>query len=79
MTQADATENVAARLEQATAERDRLRSALVGLVGEDGRADLEQLEAKVRAAWAPSEDKAVTIDAIHALLATLRADDVSVE
>jgi hypothetical protein len=52
-------------------ERDRLRAALVGLVGMDGRVDLEQLEAVMRLTPAPAADKAVTIDAIHALLATL--------
>lgn len=53
------------------AQRDRLRAALVGLVGVDNRAELEQLEAVMRLLAAPAEDKAATIDAIHALLATL--------
>lgn len=52
-------------------ERDRLRAALVGLVGVDTREELEQLEAVMRVVPAPAEDKAKTIDAIHALLATL--------
>jgi len=51
-------------------ERTRLRSALVGLVGVDGREELEQMEAVMRLMPAPAEDKAKTIDAIHALLAT---------
>ena len=46
-----------------------LRSALVGLVGVDGRAELEQMEVFIRAAVAPAADKAATIDAIHALIA----------
>ena len=52
-------------------QRDRLRAALVGLVGVDTREELEQLEAVMRVVPAPAEDKAKTIDAIHALLATL--------
>jgi hypothetical protein len=53
-----------------TLQRDRLRAALVGLVGVDTRAELEQLEAAMRLMPAPAQDKAATIDAIHALLAT---------
>jgi hypothetical protein len=50
----------------------RLRSALVALVGVDGREALEELEAYMRRdAIAPAADKAVSIDAIHALIATL--------
>lgn len=49
---------------------DLLRTALVGLVGVDSRAELEQLEAAMRLMPAPAQDKAATIDAIHALLAT---------
>lgn len=56
------------------AERNRLRAALVGLVGVDGRADLEQMEGVMRLMPAPAEDKAATIDAIHALLATVAPD-----
>lgn len=52
-------------------QRDQLRAALVGLVGVDGRAELEQLEAVMRLMPAPAADKAATIDAIHALIATL--------
>jgi len=54
-------------------QRDMLRAALVGLVGVDTRAELEQLEAVMRLTRAPAEDKAATIDAIHALIATLKA------
>lgn len=56
-------------LKHIKAQRDRLRAALVGLIGVDGRADLEQMEAVMRLMPAPAEDKAVTIDAIHALIA----------
>lgn len=48
-----------------------LRAALVGLVGVDGREELEAMEAVMRLLPAPAADKAVTIDAIHALIATL--------
>ena len=48
-----------------------LRPALVGLVGADGREELQTMEATMRLLPAPAEDKAVSINAIHALLATL--------
>ncbi len=63
-----------ARVRRAFEERDRLRAALVGLVGADGRAELEQMETVMRTLPAAAEDKAVTIDAIHALLATIKAE-----
>jgi hypothetical protein len=44
---------------------------LVGLVGVDGLTELEQMESVMRLLPAPAEDKAKTIDAIHALLATI--------
>ncbi len=47
-----------------------LRSALVGLVGVDTREELEQLEVVMRLMPAPAADKAATINAIHALIAT---------
>lgn len=52
-------------------QRDLLRAALVKLVGADTKAELEQMEIVMRSLPAPAEDKAATIDAIHALLATL--------
>jgi hypothetical protein len=57
--------------EKLRAERDLLRAALVGLVGVDGKIDLEQMEVVMRAMPAPAQDKAATIDAIHALIATI--------
>jgi hypothetical protein len=53
-------------------ERDKLRAALVGLVGVDGHADLAEMEVVMRAMPAPAEDKARTIDALHVLMATVR-------
>lgn len=64
-------ESMSIPIENAIAQRDRLRAALVGLVGVDGREELEAMEAMMRLLPAPAADKAVTIDAIHALIATL--------
>lgn len=58
-------------LSEVIAQRDRLRAALVGVVGVSTREELEQMEAFMRSTPAPAEDKAATIDAIHALIATL--------
>jgi len=58
--------------QQAERERDQLRSALVGLVGSDGREELDAMEAMMRLMPAPDADKAVTINAIHALIGTLK-------
>lgn len=54
-------------------DRNRLRSALVGLVGASEPGDLRQMEAAIRVLPAPDEDKAATINAIHALIATTAA------
>ena len=48
-----------------------LRAALVGLIGADAEQELREMEATVRLLPAPEADKAVSINAIHALLATL--------
>lgn len=48
-----------------------LRSALVGLIGADTEAELQQMETAMRMLPAPEADKAVSINAIHALLATM--------
>jgi len=58
-------------LRKAEADNAVLRTALVGLVGADGKAELEQMEAVMRVLPVPMADKAASIDAIHALLATL--------
>ena len=54
------------------AERDRLRRALIGLVGVESRKDLREMELVMRAIAAPWEDKIAMLDAIHALLATMK-------
>lgn len=59
-----------ATLQTQAATIERLRSALAGLVGADSRSELEQMEAVIRLAPAPDEDKTVSINAIHALIAT---------
>jgi hypothetical protein len=64
-------------LSEVMAQRDRLRAALVALIGVDGKTDLEQMEAVMRLMPAPAEDKAASIDAIHALIATLPATNGS--
>lgn len=51
----------------------RLRAALVGLVGVDGREELEQMEMAIRQSPAPADDKVAALNGIHALLATLPA------
>ncbi|WP_157662645.1 hypothetical protein [Sulfuriferula sp. AH1] len=48
-----------------------LRGALVGLIGADSEQELRQMEATMRVLPAPEADKAVSINAIHALLATM--------
>jgi len=48
-----------------------LRAALVGLIGADTEAELRVMEATMRMLPAPDADKAVSINAIHALLATM--------
>jgi hypothetical protein len=58
-------------LSEVMAQRDRLRAALVALIGVDGKAELEQMEAVMRLMPAAAEDKAASVDAIHALIATL--------
>lgn len=51
-------------------ERDRLRAALVGLVGASEPDELREMELAMRALPAPAEDKAAALEAIHALIAT---------
>ncbi|WP_231409656.1 hypothetical protein [Ralstonia solanacearum] len=47
-----------------------LRAALVGLVGADDKEELEHMEDAMRALPVPEHDKAATVLAIQALLAT---------
>jgi hypothetical protein len=54
-------------LRDVIAQRDRLRAALAGLVGVSTREDCEAMEVAVRSLPICAEDKAVTLDAIHAL------------
>ena len=51
-----------------------LRNALVGIVGGDGKEELEQIEVGVRALPAPDADKSTILNAIHALRATLPSE-----
>lgn len=63
--------SIGSPIENAIAQRNTLRAALVGLIGVDGKDDLKALEATMRLMPAPAADKAASIDAIHALLETL--------
>ena len=58
-------------MSQTARDRTMLRAALVGLVGADTADELKAMEATMRMLPAPEADKAVTINAIHALIATL--------
>ena len=51
-------------------ERDLLRSALAGIVGASEPDELRKMEVVMRSLPAPDQDKAVTLNAIHALIAT---------
>ncbi|TNI38975.1 hypothetical protein [Aeromonas veronii] len=61
--------------ELATAIKDiaMLRSALAGLIGADTEAELRQMEAIMRTIDITDADRAASINAIHALLATMPA------
>lgn len=48
----------------------KLRSALVGLVGADNKAELEAMEWTLRAAHVPESDKVGMINAIRAIIET---------
>ena len=48
-----------------------MRSALVGLIGADTEAELRQMETIMWTLPMPDADRAASINAIHALLATM--------
>jgi len=58
-------------MRKAEADILELRKALVGLVGADTKEELEKMEIAMRLLPAPDEDKAASINAIHALLKTM--------
>ena len=58
-------------MRKAEADIALLRSARAGLIGADAEDELRQMEVAMRLLPAPDADKAVSINAIHALLATL--------
>lgn len=62
-------------MRKAEADIARLRSALAGLIGADTTDELRQMESAMRLLPAPDADKAVSINAIHALLATMPPND----
>lgn len=51
-------------------QRDLLRAALIGVVGASDPEELKAMELAMRVLPAPDEDKAATINAIHALMKT---------
>jgi outer membrane protein TolC len=57
-------------------QRDRLRAALVGLVGAEHPDELRAMEATLRFVPAPDSDKVAMINAIHILLETATAEVV---
>jgi hypothetical protein len=57
-------------LEQAEADVALLRGALAGLIGETDVEQLRQMEVAVRLLPRCEEDKAVSLNAIHALIKT---------
>jgi hypothetical protein len=58
-------------------DREHLRDALAALVGSGNVDELRGMEAALRQPPAPDEDKAVTINAIHVLIATATDAEVS--
>jgi len=58
-------------MRKAEADIALLRGALAGLVGASDKAELEKMELAMRVLPAPAADKIASINAIHALLATL--------
>jgi hypothetical protein len=58
-------------LRKAEADRDKLRRALIGLVGVETKVELEQMEAQIRIMPIPDIDKTATINAITALIETM--------
>ena len=57
-------------LRKAEADIVTLRSALIGLIGAETEAELRQIELAIRAMPVPDADRAVSINAINALIAT---------
>ena len=58
-------------LRKAEATIFKLRAALVGLIGASKKDELEAMEFSMRSMPAPDADKAVSINAIHALIETI--------
>ncbi len=61
-------------MRKAEAEIALLRDALAGLVGVSDKTELEQMEIACLVLHVPTEDKIASLNAIHALLATLPND-----
>lgn len=66
------------KFEVVAKERQQLRDALAALVGSGDVDELRGMELAMRELPAPDADKAVTVNAIHALIATASAADKEV-
>ena len=64
-------------LRKAESDVAMLRAALAGLIGADSEQELRQMETTMRLLPAPDADKAVSINAIHALLATMTPNAIA--
>ncbi len=58
-------------MREAEAKIAKLRKALAGLIGVESQDELREMEAMMRLTPAPEADKAVSINAMHALLETM--------
>lgn len=58
-------------MSDATKDAALLRSALVGLIGAETETELRQMETILRTLTMSDADRAASINAIHALLATM--------
>ncbi len=58
-------------LREAELKIEKLRKALIGLVGAEEKEELEEMEVGMRLVPAPESDKIASINAIHALLETV--------
>jgi hypothetical protein len=67
----DLSDNDKAALKAVLTDRARLRAALAQLVGVNTREELQHMEVMMRTIPAPAEDRVASLDAIHALLATM--------
>jgi len=68
---AGAPREAAEEIERLQKDAALLRAALIGLIGVESKQELQGMELAIRALPVPEADKAISINAIHALLATM--------